>query len=191
MRKGNWMQTASGKQFWVLDPRPEEVDIEDIACGLVNNCRYVGQVRPENWFSVATHSRVIREELRRLGFGPRIQLRALLHDAPEAYTGDVIRPQKQMPQWAHYRKMEHAIMDAVCQRFDLPIGDCPQIIKDIDACCLLAERDQLMGPQPAPWDAYFDNYKPLKVKLVPQTPVAEYKLFMQAFEELYWHDRRA
>jgi hypothetical protein len=38
-RIGRWMQTYSGKQFWPLDPRPEEIDIRDIAAALSKQCQ--------------------------------------------------------------------------------------------------------------------------------------------------------
>ncbi len=41
-RYGDWIQTYTGKQFWPLDPRPEDVDIEDIANALSNLGRYAG-----------------------------------------------------------------------------------------------------------------------------------------------------
>src|ERR1700693_75116 len=53
-RKGDWIQTFTGRQFWPLDPRPEEVCIEDIAHGLSNECRFAGQCR--SFYSVAQHS---------------------------------------------------------------------------------------------------------------------------------------
>ena len=41
-RKGDWMQTISGRQFWPIDPRPEDVFIEDIAHALSMMCRFNG-----------------------------------------------------------------------------------------------------------------------------------------------------
>ena len=53
-RKGDWMQTATGGVFWPVDPRPEDVEIEDIAHALSLICRYCGHVR--EFYSVAQHS---------------------------------------------------------------------------------------------------------------------------------------
>ena len=38
--RGDWMQTATGRQFWPMDPRPHEVFIEDIAHALSMICRF-------------------------------------------------------------------------------------------------------------------------------------------------------
>ena len=51
---GNWILTYSGKKFWPMAPRAEDLDIVDIAHALSNNCRYTGHVR--KFYSVAQHS---------------------------------------------------------------------------------------------------------------------------------------
>ena len=43
-RYGGWMQVYSGGKFYPLDPRPEEIFIEDIAHSLSLLCRYVGHI---------------------------------------------------------------------------------------------------------------------------------------------------
>lgn len=53
-RRGDWMQTFSGIQFYPLDPRVEDVRIEDIARALAMQCRYNGHVT--RFYSVAEHS---------------------------------------------------------------------------------------------------------------------------------------
>ncbi len=50
-RKGEWIQTYTGKQFWPLDPRPEDIDIEDIAHALALTCRFNGHC--DYFYSVA------------------------------------------------------------------------------------------------------------------------------------------
>ena len=84
-----WTQTASGGRFYPMAPRPSEIRIEDIATGLANACRFGSQTPV--FFSVAQHSvevsRMVSEECRPL---------ALLHDAAEAYLGDIPRPYKEL-----------------------------------------------------------------------------------------------
>ena len=53
-RKGGWIQTYTGRQFWPMDPRSHEVFIEDIAHSLSMMCRYAGHC--ERFYSVAEHS---------------------------------------------------------------------------------------------------------------------------------------
>lgn len=58
-RIGDWMQTASGRMFWPVDPRPEDVEINDIAHALSLTCRYCGHVR--EFYSVAQHSVLVSD----------------------------------------------------------------------------------------------------------------------------------
>jgi hypothetical protein len=96
--------TVSGVWFFPFDPKPEEVRHEDIVAGLVNECRYNGQV--PRFLSVAEHSikvAAMAEHLIMLDvragrvaeeYAFHAALHALLHDAHEAYLGDIITPMK-------------------------------------------------------------------------------------------------
>lgn len=53
MRKGDWILTFTGRRFYPLDPRPEDVCLEDIAHALSLICRYNGHSR--FFYSVAEH----------------------------------------------------------------------------------------------------------------------------------------
>lgn len=53
-RAGDWMQTFTGRQFWPMDPRPEDLDILDIAHALSLLCRFGGHC--QRFYSVAEHS---------------------------------------------------------------------------------------------------------------------------------------
>ncbi|VTU01022.1 Uncharacterized protein OS=Fibrella aestuarina BUZ 2 GN=yfdR PE=4 SV=1 [Gemmataceae bacterium] len=86
-RKGDWIQTYSGRRFWPLDPRPGEVDILDISHALANTCRFTGHCK--QFYSVAQHSVLASRVVK-----PEAALAALLHDAAEAYMGDIARPWK-------------------------------------------------------------------------------------------------
>lgn len=140
-RVGDWMQTATGRQFWPLDPRPEEVHLEDIAAALSKICRYGGHCK--RFYSVAEHSvlmaRALPEALRKY---------ALLHDASEAYLNDVIRPLKRFI--PGYCAIEHKVMVAVCDRFKVEYP-MPAAIKEADNNIILDEHVQMMAGGPA-WD---------------------------------------
>lgn len=97
-RVGTWSQTASGEIVWTLDPRPDEVRIEDAARGLANECRYGRQLKRRGlWYAVAEHCCIVSDYVAR-AYGPAFALEALLHDIGEAWGfGDVPRPLKHDP----------------------------------------------------------------------------------------------
>lgn len=140
-RHGDWMQTFTGVQYWPVDPRPDDVCIEDIAHALSNICRYAGHCK--SFYSVAEHSVYVS-----LIVPPEHALTALLHDATEAYIVDVPRPLKRF--LTNYKDIEQANWVAIADHFSLP-HDIPQCVKDADNAVLYAEKEYVMGAQPAPW----------------------------------------
>lgn len=113
-RADEFIETYTGGRFYPFDPRPEDVRLADIAGGLAHTCRFGGHCR---WFySVAHHSLLVRREV--ADRPPRVQAYALLHDAAEAYLGDVPRPIK--PELAGYDRAEADIRAAVWTALDLP-----------------------------------------------------------------------
>ncbi len=139
--RGDWIQTAHGRQFWPIDPRPDEVFIDDIAHALSMLCRFGGHCL--HFYSVAEHSVLLSRAA-----PPEHKLWALLHDAGEAYLVDVPRPLK--PFLAGYREAEDKIMLAICERFGLP-AEMPAPLKDLDKRILFDERTQNMATAPVRW----------------------------------------
>lgn len=89
-RAGLPIVLASGRKFWPLDPRVEEVHLDDIVQALSQMCRWGGST--SRFYSVAQHSVWVA---RRVALThPHLALQALLHDAAEAYVGDQRRPIK-------------------------------------------------------------------------------------------------
>lgn len=137
-RKGAWMQTATGRAYWPIDPRPDEVFIEDIAHALAHMCRYGGHC--SRFYSVAEHS------FHASYLVPRADaLAALMHDATEAYVTDVPRPLKKS--LAGYADIERLNWVVIATRFGLPL-ELPQSVTDADHAMLFAEQKALMLPSP-------------------------------------------
>jgi hypothetical protein len=148
MRKGDWIQTFTGVEFYPLDPRPEEICIEDIAHALSNQCRYSGHVK--HFYSVAEHS------IRVLELCPREwHAWALLHDAAEAYLVDLPRPVKRYSEIGRlYREAEDLLMIAICERFGLTWQDpMPEPVERADKAMLWVESRDLMPPNPC-WEKW-------------------------------------
>jgi len=145
--RGPWIATYPTKtEFHPMDPRPEDVHIEDIAQALSLTCRYGGFL-PRH-YSVAQHSVLVSELCWRKSDGdPAVAFWGLLHDAAEAYVGDLIWPLKQIPDLAGpFRRLEEPILRVIAEKFGLT-WPMPPLVKWADACVLLAEtRDQLLDP---------------------------------------------
>lgn len=170
-RVGDWIQTYSGRQFWPLDPRADEIHLIDIAAGLANDCRFGGHCRA--FYSVAEHSVWMTRYLKSFWrVSPHILLAALLHDASEGLgLRDIPRPIKQsIP---GYKAIEAGVMRVVADKygFDWPLDP---IVKRADERIGVTERDQIMAPPPAPWDdgvhASFDLVTPLPITLACWAP---------------------
>ena len=80
-----YSMTASGLGFDPEDPKPEAIVIEDIAHALSNICRFGGHTG--SFYSVAQHSVLVS-----LHTNAKFARAGLMHDASEAYIGDIIRP---------------------------------------------------------------------------------------------------
>ncbi|MGB6213678.1 phosphohydrolase [Pseudomonas mandelii] len=107
----SWILTHSGRQFDLLAPTAAMISPHDIAHALANLCRFNGHTREH--YSVAQHSLIVCD------LAPeKHQLSALIHDATEAYLGDMTRPLKAlMPE---YRNAEQRVWITICDRFNIP-----------------------------------------------------------------------
>lgn len=82
-----WIQSASNTKIDFRHPDPDSFKIEDIALGLSRQPRYAGQGK--FFYSVAQHSIYVATQVR-----ADIRIYGLLHDAHEAYMGDIPGPLK-------------------------------------------------------------------------------------------------
>lgn len=145
----NWIQThPTCRKFFVLRPRAADIDIRDIARALSMQCRFVGHV--SRFYSVAEHCVRACWLVQDWGGTKRDQLWALLHDASEAYLGDVSRPLKHTPDLAAYRRLEARTMRAICRRFGLPPKE-PELVTKADVRMLGPEALQLKAPVHPHW----------------------------------------
>ena len=113
------INTISGKKFNLLEPTVEMVDLIDIAKGLAYKPHFGGM--SPRFFSVAEHSLLVRYLLIKntVHVSPGIELAALLHDAAEAYIGDMLKPLKvHMP---FYCEVEDRILKVIFERFGLKV----------------------------------------------------------------------
>ncbi len=152
------INTFMGLEFNLFRPTPDMIDIRDIARGLAFKGRWAGQT--PQYFSVAQHS-VLVCDLILNNASPivnttKLALAGLLHDAAEAYIGDMISPiKKALPQFS---VIEENILKAVFDNFKLPMHLMREV-KPYDRKSLEMEFGAFYGteslfPQLNPEDAY-------------------------------------
>jgi len=167
-----WMLTASGAEYHLAGPpaygacgRP--VDINDVAHHLAIVAQFNGATsRP---YSVAEHSLLCCDIAQRAGASVFVQLAALMHDAHEAYTNDLISPAKQavnsysmafgVGAW-HAFESEHA--KGLREHFKLlsVFAGHREFLRSIDLQALATARRDLTPYDPSrhmPWPVLGDN----------------------------------
>lgn len=168
-----WILTYTGRRFWPLEPRAEDVFIEDIAHALSCICRFTGHVR--EFYSVAQHCFEAS-----LAVPLEHALGALLHDASEAYLCDIARPVKNSPTMQGYRDAEAVLERVIAERFNV-VTYSPEI-KDVDDRLLVTEARDLM-PKNAHWK--FDQSRAYPTAIDDLwTPKQAEELFLIRFRHL-------
>lgn len=134
-------RTHSGRMIDLSAPVPEDINLEDIAHHLARVCRFGGAV--DEYYSVASHSVYVARIVEAWeGATPELVRAALLHDATEAYLGDMVSGLKRLN--APYKALERQWARVVEKRFDVSFEGCP-IIKDADLRARLSECRDLFG----------------------------------------------
>jgi len=168
-----WIQLYSGRKFYTLKPRVEDIDIEDISHSLSNMCRFTGHVK--QFYSVAQHSVLVSHLC-----GDDNALYGLLHDASEAYLVDMPRPIKRLETFSNFRAIEHNIMSIIAKKFGLPDIE-PSAVKAADIKILATEARDLMAPLHPDW---IQPCEPYPFKIDPLPPAEAKDLFMDRYIEL-------
>lgn len=176
----NWIQTHSGIAFDLDYPTPDMVNVEDIAWALSNLCRFTGHVN--EFYSVAQHSLLVSSKVPK-----RWRLAALLHDAPEAYIGDISAPLK----WAltggvpgmvsPLAAIESNIWRVITTKFLLPLC-LPECVWVADTRMLMTEATQLLGKPPKKWQVPARPYKGMEIR--PQVPTEAFEEFIFGLSDL-------
>jgi uncharacterized protein len=165
--------TASGREFDLLVPAG--FTISEIAHALSHICRFSGHSRLH--YSVAQHSVMVSYLS-----GHRHALAGLLHDAHEAYVGDVASPLKAL--LPDYRALEHRIEAAVRRHFGVAVTT-PLEVKHADQIALATEQRDLMArPEGGYWWEHTADVRPSHLMVVPLPAELARKAFMARFAEL-------
>jgi len=176
-RKGGWVRTYMGVNFYPLDPRPEDIRIEDIAHALSHIARYNGHTNQH--ISVGQHSILVCEELKERGYSTDVQLIGLLHDASEAYICDI--PRQIKPYLPDYLAIEENIQNIIYKKYlgRLPSEVEKEIVKKFDDEALLFEAENFVRFNDWKW-----KDSEITVKYRNEPPYAIKRRFLYLFNQL-------
>lgn len=177
-----WMPTLSSKELDFLNPRPEDITIEDIAISLARTARFNGHTvgRVDQIYTVAQHSCHVHDYI--MQDHPRVRelrLYALLHDATEAYLPDVHTQLKDHLQG--FRKLEHGIEAAIAERYGLSSRP-KDVVKAVDRRMLATERRDLMPFSERSWGS-LDDVEPYRTRLIIWSVRDAYREFLWRYGE--------
>lgn len=178
----------SGNRFYPFNPigmkMVSRIELEDIAHALSNICRFNGHCK--EFYSVAQHSvhvaSLVKDE--------RLRFAALLHDAAETYTGDIVSPFKRM--FVSLFAIERRLEKQIHEHFGINVSDeDKRLIKEADLISLATEKRDLMPKQKhEQWSHLPSLYQPDPNAIVPLPPKQAKELFLNAFQS-YSVQRRA
>ena len=177
-----WIETYTGKKFYLLQPRIQDIDIIDIAHSLAMQCRWTGHCKYH--YSIAQHAYYCSF------LGPENEaFHRLNHDDSEAYISDLSRPLKHYTDAGKvYMQIEHPLQSMIYNAFGLSEIE-PASVKIADNQMLYTEKRQLMGH--AEWDTDWtggqgtENLGDPDVCLEEWSPKHAEQMFLNRWYDLY------
>lgn len=208
------IETVTGRLVDPSNPSSASIAIEDIAWALSRIPRFAGHTITEIPYNVAQHSVYVADlvmaliaydtpfkdticnfhELQdavgmaELNVGQdRLILAALLHDAHEAYIGDIPSPIKKIPELRDTFKRIEADLDlAIFEQFGLEemCEHQKMVIKWADKLAQAIEGYQFMPSRGLKWDLPTPTLELLQNFQAPMSPIQSYGLFIKRFNDI-------
>lgn len=173
--RGPCLATVCGDYFWFQKPREFDYKIATIAHGLSKICRFGGQC--DEFYSVAQHS-----VLASLIVAHPFMKHALMHDAQEAFFGDMPRPLKEL--FPDFRIMEKECQLAIFAHFGLEEKE-PDAVKHADLIMLATEKRDLMTHTSGDLWTLLEGINPMPAIIKPWPPKVAREMFLQRFHSLW------
>ena len=170
----SYILTYKKIEFYPLNPKIEDIDIEDIAHALSLLCRANGHFK--HFYSVGLHSINCASEAIARGYSQNVVLGCLLHDGSEAYLADITRPvKKHLPK---YLEIEDVLQNKIFEKWVPSLTDEERkLVFEIDDAILYYEFITLFG------EKIFD-YEPI-LKSKPNFDYVEFSKVENEFIELF------
>ena len=185
-----YMSTASGMKVFPFAMTPDQVDIITIGRHLACQSRWLGATRHKIFqnrisYSVAEHSVYVSDFVKNTLRRPDLAFDALMHDAAEAYIGDMIRPLKYSATFFEpFKALEEKVERVIATRFgmDFPFNS---VIKVADDAVCQAEWEQIVpvfqGETRQNVDMMHSTAITAPVEIAMLPPFEAYELFMDRF----------
>lgn len=155
--------THSGVKVYPDDLSRLKVNLDDIAHHLTNIRRFGGALEFDQYYSVAQHS-IIMALYARDVMNKDIARACLLHDASEAYIGDIVSPLK--GELRQYQLLENELCDNIYNKYGIKTDkETTETVKMIDKQILLDEVNQFMPHHYAQFTDIYSDVTPLGVDI--------------------------
>lgn len=180
-RIGGSIQTFTGGIFYPLDPRVEEINLQDVAHGLSHKARFTGHTRC--FYSTAEHAVRVSKCVEMLGGSLMQQYVGLHHDDSDAYIPDVPTPLKVLPEFQFFREVEKKIEHACYQKFGCIVDDY-SVVKKADIVLLLTEKRDLMPKINQNWGKFEFEPIPAPYRIRPWSPTKAKEKYLARHTDL-------
>lgn len=182
---GYWMETVSGRRIDILSPDPQQICIDDVAWALSRLPRFCGHSIETLPLTVASHSIWVGIYLWEKFGSHLIALHGLLHDAHEAFMGDIPFPIKQLPALKpEIQALEERLQRAIYTSLNLPLPSATIVhaIAEADRQALASEaRFQVFSGGKA-WELPAINILSARIgRSKPDTPEIMFKQFTTCY----------
>ena len=203
------IETVSGKRVNVTSPSASDIVLQDIAWALSRIPRFAGHTITETVYNVAQHSIYVSnlaQELMdsRQNFNidedvwqcvlnirdkKELIIKALFHDAHEAYTGDIPSPVKKIPElYETFKLIEMRLDHAILSHLGLSevTEDEKVVIKYCDKLAQAIEGYQFMPSRGSLWTLPKPTLKQLQTFPQPKTPMSSFEDFILRYDVLQY-----
>ncbi len=181
-------ETFTGQIIDFANPELADISILDIAHSLSLQCRYNGHCPTH--YSVAQHSVHVADLMEQTGYNQEWQFHGLMHDAHEAYIGDMITPLKMLPDLgAAFKKVDDTWTKIVANKYEIGMAKAKvHTVKQFDLILLATEARDFMPSKGKSWSHGVDE-KFLGEQIIPWSAQDAKTEFLYRFEKLFCPSR--